>query len=117
MEAVGNNAVRGVERPGDEAAPEDGVEGISAHDGMTRKRIGYRAHRAACFRRALPPRNSWMRSAMKSPESSMAKWPESRRWSSAFGRSFRKAFAPATVKNGSFCPQTIRVRGCLSRKY
>src|SRR5213079_944458 len=62
-------------------------------------------------------RNSCINDPIRSTSSSNAKWPVSRRWSSALGISLLKSSAPSTVKIPSFLPQVISVGGCCSRKY
>ena len=63
------------------------------------------------------PRNSCINDPIRSTSSSNAKWPVSRRWSSALGISLLKRSAPFTVKIPSFLPQVISVGGCCLRKY
>src|SRR5438477_648320 len=63
------------------------------------------------------PRNSRINDPIRSTSSSNAKWPVSRRWSSALGISLLKSSAPSTVKIPSFLPQVISVGGCCLRKY
>jgi hypothetical protein len=48
---------------------------------------------------------------------SVAKCPVSNSWTDAFGKSFRKASAPAGMKNGSFLPQIASRGGWAFRKY
>src|ERR1700745_3832970 len=62
-------------------------------------------------------RNSCINDPIRSASSSNAKWPVSRRWSSALGISLLKSSAPSTVKIPSFLPQVINVGGCCLRKY
>jgi hypothetical protein len=62
-------------------------------------------------------RNSCINDPIRSTSSSNAKWPVSRRWSSALGISLLKSSAPSTVKIPSFFPQVISVGGCCLRKY
>src|SRR5262249_44659421 len=50
-------------------------------------------------------RNSCINDPIRSTSSSNAKWPVSRRWSSALGISLLKSSAPSTVKIPSFLPQ------------
>src|SRR4030095_14201880 len=84
-----------------------------------------RAHHAAGSRRRLlgrflfivRSRNSCINDPIRSTSSSNAKWPVSRRWSSAPGISLLKRSAPSTVKIPSFLPQVISVGGCCLRKY
>ena len=56
-------------------------------------------------------RNSCISSPIRSTSSSNAKWPVSRRWSSALGISLFKSSAPSTVKIPSFLPHVISVGG------
>src|SRR5207248_11206511 len=62
-------------------------------------------------------RNSCINDPIRSTSSSNAKWPVSRRWSSALGISLLKSSAPSTVKIPSFSPQAISMGGCCLRKY
>src|SRR5689334_5924478 len=62
-------------------------------------------------------RNSRINDPIRSSSSSNAKWPVSRRWSSAPGISLLKSSAPSTVKIPSFLPQVISMGGCCLRKY
>src|SRR5262249_4950251 len=62
-------------------------------------------------------RNSCINDPIRSTSSSNAKWPVSRRWSSALGISLLKSSAPSTVKIPSFLPQVISMGGCCLRKY
>ena len=57
------------------------------------------------------PRNSRISEPMRSDSSSSAKWPVSKRWSSARGISLFKSSAPSTVKIPSFFPHVISVGG------
>jgi hypothetical protein len=56
-------------------------------------------------------RNSSINDPIRSTSSSNAKWPVSRRWSSALGISLLKSSAPSTVKIPSFLPHVISVGG------
>src|SRR5215475_13930295 len=56
-------------------------------------------------------RNSCISDPIRSTSSSNAKWPVSRRWSSAVGISLFKSSAPSTVKIPSFLPHVISVGG------
>src|SRR6516164_2602363 len=56
-------------------------------------------------------RNSCINDPIRSTSSSNAKWPVSRRWSSALGISLVKSSAPSTVKIPSFLPHVISVGG------
>jgi hypothetical protein len=56
-------------------------------------------------------RNSCINDPIRSTSSSNAKWPVSRRWSSALGISLLKSSAPSTVKIPSFLPHVISVGG------
>src|SRR5215469_15902327 len=56
-------------------------------------------------------RNSCISDPIRSTSSSNAKWPVSRRWSSALGISLFKSSAPSTVKIPSFLPHVISVGG------
>lgn len=64
-----------------------------------------------CRHEARAARNSRMYAAITSVSSPNAKWPESRRWTSARGRSRANALAPAGPKIGSFLPHTTSVGG------
>ena len=55
--------------------------------------------------------------AMSTTCVSVAKCPVSRNSTCAFGRSFRKATAPAGTKKGSFLPQIASKGGFRLRKY
>src|SRR5262249_23746013 len=77
--------------------------------------ISYAAARGALF--IVRSRNSCINDPIRSTSSSNAKWPVSRRWSSALGISLLKSSAPSTVKIPSFLPQVISVGGCSLRKY
>src|SRR5215813_14966653 len=72
---------------------------------------------AALFFFIFRSRNSCINDPIRSPSSSNAKWPVSRRWSSALGISLLKSSAPCTVKIPSFLPQVISMGGCCLRKY
>src|SRR5215472_17011476 len=56
-------------------------------------------------------RNSCINDPIRSTSSSNAKWPVSRRWSSALGISLFKSSAPSTLKIPSFLPHVISVGG------
>ena len=56
-------------------------------------------------------RNTCISDPIRSTSSSNAKWPVSRRWSSALGISLFKSSAPSTVKIPSFLPHVISVGG------
>ena len=56
-------------------------------------------------------RNSRINDPIRSTSSSNAKWPVSRRWSSALGISPLISSAPSTVKIPSFLPHVISVGG------
>jgi hypothetical protein len=56
-------------------------------------------------------KNSCINDPIRSTSSSNAKWPVSRRWSSALGISLFKSSAPSTVKIPSFFPHVISVGG------
>jgi hypothetical protein len=56
-------------------------------------------------------RNSRINDPIRSNSSSNAKWPVSRRWSSALGISLLMSSAPSTVKIPSFLPHVISVGG------
>src|SRR2546430_14559831 len=58
-------------------------------------------------------RNSCINDPIRSTSSSNAKWPVSRRRSSALGISLLKSSAPSTVKIPSFLPQVISVGGAV----
>src|SRR5207244_10721113 len=62
-------------------------------------------------------RNSCINDPIRSTSSSNAKWPVSKRWSSALGISLLKSSAVSTVKIPSFLPQVISVGGCCLWKY
>src|SRR3954465_6618615 len=62
-------------------------------------------------------RKSCINDPIRSTSSSNAKWPVSRRWSSAPGISRLKSSAPSTVKIPSFLPQVTSMGGCCLRKY
>src|SRR5215468_10104465 len=64
----------------------------------------------------FPARNLFIASAISTTCVSIAKWPVSRNSTSASGTSFRNAFAPAGMKNGSFLPQIASNGGLAFRK-
>src|SRR5579862_2681543 len=79
------------------------------------------AHRAAPpsarWKTPLVSKNSFIAAAISTACVSIAKWPVSRNRTCAFGRSFRKASAPAGMKKGSFLPQIASNGGFAFRKY
>src|SRR6516164_7635949 len=66
---------------------------------------------------SLRPRKSRIAVAISWACVSSAKWPVSKKWTSAFGSSRLKASAPGGRKKGSCLPQTASSGGRLLRKY
>src|ERR1700677_3560431 len=62
-------------------------------------------------------RNSLIAAAISTTCVSVAKCPVSRNWTCAWGRSLRKASAPAGIKNESFRPQIASKGGFELGKY
>src|SRR5262245_19436608 len=67
--------------------------------------------------RSCPPRKSRMLSAISLACVSIAKWPVSRKRTTAWGISRLNASAPGRRKNGSFLPHTAKSDGLWVRKY
>ena len=75
------------------------------------KEISWRRLFSIYFLFIVRSRNSFISDPIRSTSSSNAKWPVSRRWSSALGISLFKSSAPSTVKIPSFLPHVINVGG------
>src|SRR5262249_32224128 len=86
-------------------------------EGPKSKEISWQRPFNTYFLFIVRSRNSCINDPIRSTSSSNAKWPVSRRWSSALGISVLKSSAPSTVKIPSFLPQVISVGGCCLRKY
>src|SRR5215475_15089605 len=84
----------------------------------TRRNLGYRTQRIILLdvERLGVTRNSLIADAISSQCVSSAKWPVSKKRTSAFGMSRLNASAPAGRKNGSFLPHTARNGGLYFRK-
>jgi hypothetical protein len=76
----------------------------------------FRDERAAAFQ-IYEARKSRISSAISSACVSRAKWPVSKKRTTAPGMSRLNASAPGGRKNGSFLPQTARRGGLDVRKY
>ena len=64
----------------------------------------------------LRSRKSWISGAMTARRSSKAKWPVSKKRTTALGLSRLNASAPGGKKNGSFLPHTARSGPMIARK-